>query len=131
MSRVPFVLRALVRLCPPDFRDRYGESMLSFHRERLADATRRGESQWRVWRRTAVDIIVTAVLEWTRVLSLGRTTPNSYTSNSPSEERMSIIGQELVQSVRSLRRSAGFTLAAVITLALGISSTTAIFSVVH
>jgi predicted permease len=44
---------------------------------------------------------------------------------------MSIIGQELVQSVRSLRRSVGFSLAAIFTLALGISSTTAIFSVVH
>ena len=44
---------------------------------------------------------------------------------------MSIIGQELVQSVRSLRRSVGSSLAAVVTLALGISSTTAIFSVVH
>ena len=44
---------------------------------------------------------------------------------------MSIVGQELVQSVRSLRRSAGFSLAAIVTLALGISSTTAIFSVVH
>jgi predicted permease len=44
---------------------------------------------------------------------------------------MSVIAQELVQSVRSLRRSLGFTAAAVVTLALGISSTTAIFSVVH
>ena len=44
---------------------------------------------------------------------------------------MSIIGQEIAQSVRSLRRSVGFSAAAVVTLALGISSTTAIFSVVH
>ena len=44
---------------------------------------------------------------------------------------MSIIVQEVVQSVRSLRRSVGFSVAAVVTLALGISSTTAIFSVVN
>lgn len=44
---------------------------------------------------------------------------------------MSIIVQELVQSVRSLRRSVGFSAAAVMTLSLGISSTTAIFSVVN
>jgi hypothetical protein len=38
---------------------------------------------------------------------------------------------ELEYVVRSLRKSARFTIAAVATLALGISSTTAIFSVVH
>jgi predicted permease len=38
---------------------------------------------------------------------------------------------ELTYAVRSLRKSAKFTVAAAITLALGIASTTAIFSVVH
>jgi putative ABC transport system permease protein len=132
MSRVPIMLRLLVRLCPPGFRDRYGDSMLSFHRERLADAARSGESRWRVWRRSVVDLVFTAALEWTRVVALRRGVSNKYTASPRSaEDRMSIIGQELVQSVRSLRRSAGFSAAAIVTLALGISSTTAIFSVVH
>ena len=132
MSRAPLFFRLLVRLCPADFRDQYGESVLSFHRQRLAEASRSGESRWRVWRRAVVDLLVTAALEWARVLSHRRTAPNTYTAVPPSaEDRMSIIGQELVQSVRSLRRNAGFSLAAVVTLALGISSTTAIFSVVH
>jgi len=132
MSRVPLILRLLVRLYPPEFRDLYGESMLSFQRQRLAEASRLGESRWRVWRRAVVDIVVTAALEWIRALSGRRAALHTYPAPRRSlEERMSIIGQELVQSVRSLRRSVGFSLAAIVTLALGISSTTAIFSVVH
>jgi len=92
----------LLRLYPADFRERDGESILGFHRQRLADCKRTGESRRRV-----------------------APAPLS------AKNRMSIIMQELVQSVRSLRRSAGFTAAAVVTLALGIGSTTAIFSVVN
>ena len=44
---------------------------------------------------------------------------------------MPVLGQEILLAFRSLRKSASFTAAAVITLALGISSTTAIFSVVQ
>lgn len=44
---------------------------------------------------------------------------------------MSIIVQEAAQAVRSLRRSVAFTGAAIVTLALGIGSATAIFSVVR
>jgi predicted permease len=132
MTRVPLTFRLLVRLCPPDFRDRYGESVLSFQRQRLIEAARRGESRRRVWRRGVVDLVVTAALEWARVISRRRGIPTTFTAAPLSaEDRMSIIGQELVQSVRSLRRSAGFSLAAILTLALGISSTTAIFSVVN
>src|SRR6478672_8074600 len=39
--------------------------------------------------------------------------------------------QNLVYGSRSLRKNTGFTLTAVLTLALGIGATTAIFSVVH
>jgi predicted permease len=106
--------------------------MLSFQRQRLAEAARSGESRRRVWRRAVVDLVATAALEWTRVISLRRNPSQNFTATPRSaEDRMSIIGQELVQSVRSLRRSVGFSLAAIFTLALGISSTTAIFSVVH
>jgi len=44
---------------------------------------------------------------------------------------MSVLVQELAYAVRSLRKSVSFSAAAVVTLALGISSTTAIFSVVQ
>jgi len=132
MSRAPLILRLLVQLYPPEFRDRYGESMLSFHRQRLAEAARSGEPRQRVWRRAVVDLVATAALEWSRVVAPRRGAPvNNTATRRSAEDRMSIIGQEIAQSVRSLRRSVGFSAAAIVTLALGISSTTAIFSVVH
>jgi len=132
MSRAPLILRLLVQLYPPEFRDRYGESMLSFHRQRLAEAARSGEPRRRVWRRAVVDLVATAALEWSRVVAPRRGAPvNNTATRRSAEDRMSIIGQEIAQSVRSLRRSVGFSAAAIVTLALGISSTTAIFSVVH
>ena len=39
--------------------------------------------------------------------------------------------RELQQGLRSMRRDPGFTLATLVTLALGIGATTAVFSVVH
>ena len=43
---------------------------------------------------------------------------------------MSVLGQEIVHAARSLRKSVGFSAAAIVTLALGIASTTAIVSIV-
>src|SRR4029078_10401882 len=131
MRRGSVLLRLLLRLYPPEFRERYGESILSFHREHLADAERNGESRGRAWRRTILDLLSTAALEWMSVLSRRLTPSITYAPPRLSvEDRMSIIVQEILQSVRSLRRSVGFSVAAVITLALGISSKQAIFSVV-
>jgi len=132
VRRESVLLRLLLRLYPPEFREWYGKSILSFHRERLADAKRNGESRGRAWRRTILDLIRTAALEWMSVVSKQLAPSTTYAPPRLSaEDRMSIIVQEVVQSVRSLRRSVGFSVAAVVTLALGISSTTAIFSVVN
>ena len=132
----PPLLRLLVRLYPPAVRRRHGDAMLAFYAERFAEARRLGESPIRVWRRTLVDLVTTAGTEW---LQLRRpaavegappagTTP---THSLASEDGMRALGKEAVYAVRGLRKNGAFAAAAVITLALGIGSTTAIFSVVE
>jgi predicted permease len=131
--RVPKVWRAIVRCMPRDFRDRYGSAIALFHRDRLAEAIRLGEPAHRVWRRAVADLLASAAVEWWYAVARG-SAGRSVVPVLPrlsAEDRMSIIVQETAQAVRSLRRSVAFTAAAIVTLALGIGSTTAIFSVVR
>ena len=131
--RFPLAWRALVRLLPREFLARYGDAIGDFHRDRLAEARRSGESRFRVWRRASADLLALVVVEWWHVLAARPSvrTVSSPTPRLSAEDRMSIIVQEAAQAIRSLRRSVAFTGAAVVTLALGIGSTTAIFSVVR
>src|SRR5688572_13844959 len=57
-----------------------------------------------------------------------RSSPSAFTPRKPVMQRLM---QDIRFAVRLLGRSPGFTAIVVITLALGIGSTTAIFSVVH
>ncbi|MGH7646723.1 MAG: ABC transporter permease [Gemmatimonadaceae bacterium] len=131
--RVPMVWRAIVRCMPRDFRDRYGSAIALFHRDRLAEGMRLGEPAHRVWRRAVADLLASAAVEWWFAIARGSAGRSVVPVSPPlsAEDRMSIIVQETAQAVRSLRRSVAFTAAAIVTLALGIGSTTAIFSVVR
>ena len=127
----PRVIRGLMHLYPPEFRRRYGDAMLAFQRERFAEARHAGESRKRVWRRALGDVTTTLVAEWARELRAPDTLYESSRAPLGTGDRMSIIGREIVHTVRSLRRSIGFSAATIATLALGIGATTAIFSAVH
>lgn len=128
-ARPPFVVRALMRLYPAEFRARYGEAMAAFYAERFAEA-RSLAARVRAWRRVLADLAVGIALERVR---RGEHLPQPIvaTPTLSREDRMSVLAQELKYAVRSLRKSVSFSAAAVVTLALGISSTTAIFSVVQ
>jgi predicted permease len=110
-------------LAPREFRGRFGAELDAFYRERLRNASARD------WIRTLADLLVTIAIEWGRVLGTIYS-PHDHQRTLTAGERMSILGQEVAHASRSLRKNAGFTAAAVLTLALGLASTTAIYSVV-
>jgi putative ABC transport system permease protein len=115
------LLRALMWLAPRDFRGRYGGAIQAFYEERLLEG--RGRS------RVVTDLLFTIAIEWGRII--GSTyTPSAFERHLTRGERVRIFVQEFLHAGRSLRKNAGFTAAAVITLALGLASTTAIFSIV-
>jgi len=131
--RVPRAWRWLIRLLPREFRARYGAAIAVFHRDRLIDARDSAERPFRVWLRGALDLVSLVVIERWRSAAARRSrrVAPSPVPRMSAEDRMSIILHEAAQAVRSLRRSVAFTAAAIVTLALGIGSTTAIFSVVR
>ena len=101
--------RALLRLLPFEFRGDFGGEMEAVFHEQHAEAeSGRGSSLAKLWWETIVGIFTTA-----------------------PREHLSILRQDAGFALRMMRRNLGFTLASIVTLALGIGATTAIFSVVH
>jgi predicted permease len=99
-----------------------------FYAERFANP---GGGRLRMWRRVLGDLVVSVILEHLRVRRDAEPHDSSARPRLSTEDQMSVIVQELVYAARSLRKSVSFSAAALFTLALGISSTTAIFSVVE
>src|SRR5688500_5603173 len=95
--------RRLLRFYPQDFRDEFGGEMTQLYRDRGKD-----EPWWRLWSSLAVDLLRTA----------------------PSEH-LSLLRQDLRQAWRGLRRTPIVTATAMLTLALGVGASTAVFSVAH
>lgn len=103
--------RLLIRLYPPGFRDRFAPELEAFFLDERTRARREG--RWataRLWARTVRDVVTVTVR-----LRLGGGGGG-------------MIG-DLAQGTKGLRRSPGFTLFAVATLAVGVGATTAVFSV--
>jgi putative ABC transport system permease protein len=93
----------LLRLYPRDFRDEFGGEMTQLYRDRG-----REEPWWSLWCSLAVDLV--------------RTAPT---------EHLSMLKQDLRHAWRGLWRTPVITATAVLTLALGVGASTAVFSVVH
>src|SRR5690348_10893461 len=119
------MLRALMWLSPRDFRGRYGGEIRAFYEERLTEG-----ASFRDRVRVLADLLFSIIVEWGRII--GSTyTPSPWERQLTRGERVSVIVQEFAHAGRSLRKNIGFTAAAVLTLALGLASTTAIFSIVE
>ena len=99
--------RMLLRLFPFDFRADHGREMEQVFRAQRADAAGSGGLA-RIWLETVQDVLATAPLQHVHVLR-----------------------QDVGYAVRILRRAPGFTIAAVVTLAIGIGGATSVFTVVN
>jgi predicted permease len=119
----------LLFVLPADFRREFGVDMVQLFGDRRRQCRERGESLARLWLRALGDLATQASAERWAVLR-GWRRDDHPRIRTERRWRVSMFAMNLRQGFRSLVRNPGLTVVAGLTLALGISANTAIFSVV-
>ena len=125
-SLIGGVYGALLRILPASFRNRYGAEMRRTFEDHWLESG--AIARVGILARAVVDVIWTAILV--------RVSPRTYASPlaselvSPSNGAFAGLSRDGLTAVRGLRRRPAFAATAIITAALGVGATTAVFSVV-
>ncbi len=109
-SRSSRVFRALLRLLPFDFRLEHGREMEQVFRAQQTDARHEGTlgAAARLWLETLHDLLTTA-----------------------PRQHVAMLRQDTGYAMRTLMRTPGFAAAAILTLAIGISASASIFTIIN
>ena len=122
------LFRLIVRVYPPDFRERYGTDLDAFFRDELDASRARGESAGRFWLRVLTDGLLAGIrlrLRSARPSDHGGGVTLPYRPNPTDGWGWGGMIQDLRYALRSLRRAPLFLFFAAVTLALGVGATTA------
>jgi putative ABC transport system permease protein len=119
------VYRVLLRAYPTEFRDAYEEELVAFFEEQRRDPRYAGPfGKTRLWLAVVADVLRNAIRARNQSL-------REHAKRRKKRTGEFTMGRDLRHAVRRLLHAPGFSLAAILTLALGIGAATAIFSVVH